>query len=174
MIFSSKNLLAAAAVALAPLAASAATINSGDTVDILAEDVYEYDTDFMVNAAGDTLTFTFENNGAADAVLTFFGITVEQSAAAFSDGVDVMFGPYTTSFDEGVTGGDSTTFQIAAMSSATLTITFGDVVDVGPTGGNANIDFSVAAAVVPLPAAGLLLLTALGGVAAMRRRKTAA
>ena len=37
----------------------------------------------------------------------------------------------------------------------------------------AGFDVEVAAAVVPVPAAGFLLLGALGGIAALRRRKTA-
>ncbi|MEO6300026.1 MAG: VPLPA-CTERM sorting domain-containing protein, partial [Paracoccaceae bacterium] len=64
----------------------------------------------------------------------------------------------------------------AANSSDTLHIAFGNPADryVG-TSGFANFSLQLVAfpvSPVPLPAGGLLLLGALGGVAALRRRKS--
>ncbi len=173
MLSKLKYTAAAAALALTPFAVSAATVvNDGGTYDVLA-DSYEFQESYDVGESGDTLTFTFENTSGADAAVTFFGVTVQQNTAVFDDGVSVDFGTYSETFDEGDSGGDNTTFTIAAGDSATLTIMFGDVVDTGPTGGSTDIDFTVEAAVVPVPAAGLLLLSALGGAVALRRRKNA-
>ena len=130
----------------------------------------------MAGEAGDTLTFSFENTSTSTAAVTFFGWSVQQNLAAFTDGVQLSFDSYMDSVGEGVSGGDNTNFLVAAGDTATLTITYGAVYDLttDDDGSFANIDFTVRAAVVPIPAAGLLLLTALGGVAVMRRRKTAA
>lgn len=180
MISKFKYMAAAAALAIAPLAASAATITPADSggaaFDLLA-DTYSFQEQFAVGDTGDTLTFDFENTSGSTAAVTLFGWTVEQNAAAFTGGVDISFGTYVASADQGVSTGGNAQFFVGAGDTVTLTLTYGDVFDTfGSTHPDdlADIDFTVQAAIVPVPAAGLLLLTALGGAFAMRRRKTAA
>lgn len=175
MISKLKYFAAAAALAIAPVAGSAATeLFGGESVDVLA-DSYFFDGTYDVGDLGDTLTFTFTNSSSQTAAITLFGTTVLQSSAEFTDGVEIDFGPLSYDVAQGDGMITSDTFTIAANSSAMLTIQFGTVVDAGiAPGGQADIDFTVEAALVPVPAAGLLLLTALGGAFAMRRRKTAA
>jgi hypothetical protein len=172
-----RRLTLAGLLAAAPLAATAATVelNDGDSVDLLS-DSYFFDGQFGIGDAGDTLTFTFTNNSTSSAALTLFGGTVQQTSAAFTGGVDLDFG---TLVNLDLDQGEDLSFEydnlvVGAGSSVTLTITFGNVIDTGRReGGVADIDFSVEAALVPVPAAGLLLLTALGGLAVSRRRKAA-
>jgi hypothetical protein len=167
---------AAAALALTPVVASAATITPADTgtnYDLLAES-YDFDENFGLGTTGATLTYSFTNNSATTAAVTFFGVSVNQNSAEFTDGVSVDFHTFSADYAQGETTGENATFNVASGATATLTIQFGDVVDNAVTGGTANIDFTVEAALVPVPAAGLLLLTALGGIAVMRRRKAAA
>ena len=175
MISGLKYIAAAAAFAFAPLAASAATeLVGGESVDILA-DSYFFDGTYDVGDTGETLTFTFTNSSASTAAVTIFGTTVLQNTAAFTDGVDIDFGPLSYDIAEGDSMISEDSFIIAAGASVILTVQFGDVIDAGiAPGGQADIDFTVEAALVPVPAAGLLLLTALGGMAWTRRRKSAA
>jgi len=176
MLNTLKLTTAAAALAMVPVMGSAATVvPGGGPYDVLA-DSYDFNTDLGVGSAGQTLSFDFFNGSGSTAAVTFFGYSVLQQAAFFTGGVQFDFGGmFTSSVAESAQGGfDATSFLLGAGQSATLTVTYGDVVDRGPSGGTADIDFTVEAAVVPVPAAGLLLLTALGGAAALRRRKAAA
>ena len=59
------------------------------------------------------------------------------------------------------------TFSIANGDSFTIRVRADDVVGVS------DIDYTVEAVAIPIPAAGFLLLAGLGGLAAVRRRKTA-
>ena len=180
MVTKFKYMAAAAALALTPVVANAATVldttdSGGPALDLLA-DSYSFDENFHVGDLGGTLTFSFENTSASTAAVTFFGWSVEQNLAAFTDGVELTFGTYTASVAEGVSTGSNTNFLVGAGQTVTLTIEYGAVFDLPPefVDDSANIDFTVQAAIVPVPAAGLLLLTALGGAFAMRRRKAAA
>ncbi|MBP1805975.1 VPLPA-CTERM sorting domain-containing protein [Rubellimicrobium aerolatum] len=165
----------AAALAAAPLTASATTfVTPGGSYDLLADD-YFFNGDFDIGDAGTTYTFSFFNS-STNPVQAFFGATVLQVSAAFSDGVTFTFGslgPVTV--PEGDTDGAETTLIVAAGESIDLLVEWGTVIDDGLLngGGTADIDFAVEAAVIPVPAAGLLLISALGGLAALRRRKSA-
>ena len=83
--------------------------------------------------------------------------------------MDVWFNNNPTSFYE-VTSGSinfGEQFTLEAGGFATFDIAYG-----APFGDGATIDFDVFATPVPLPAAGWLLLGGLGGLYAMRRRKS--
>lgn len=166
--------LMALAVALLPGVASATTVVvDGGSYDIFADD-YRFNDVFLVGDAADVLTFTFVNYSTTAAALTVFGATVQQLTAAFTDGVDISFGTFSTFIAQGVTDGFETTILLAANSSTDLVLDFGAVVEKGAEGGSADIDFALEAAAVPVPAAGLMLLGALGGLGVLRRRKSRA
>ena len=166
----------AAAMMVAPLAASAATVVApGGSYDLLA-DAYTFDGNFNIGTPGNSYTFSFTNTAASAAALTIVGVDVRQVTAAFTDGVKLMAGPLSFLFDEDETGGDEGTFKVAAGETIDLVLSFGKVVDAGIMNGKgqAQVGFDIEAAVVPAPAAGLLLLTAIGGLGLARRRKVAA
>ena len=164
----------AAAMMMAPLAASAATVVPGGSYDLLADD-YTFDQKLNVGAAGQTYTFSFTNTSDKLAALTVAGVNVRQATAKFTGGVQFMAGPLSFGFAEDETGGREGTFKVAAGQSIDVVLSFGDVIDSGikNSKGKAQVGFDIEAAVVPVPAAGLLLLTALGGLGFARRRKSA-
>ncbi len=169
-----KALGVAAVIAMTPMAASAVTIAPGDTVDVLGG-FYEFEEDIAIGTPGATKSFTFENSSSSVVAVTLFQGTILQLSAAFENGVDIMFGSYYASIAQGMAGFFGGSINIAPGASEVLSITFGKVLDTGEQGqGKANIDFAVEASVVPLPAAGFLLIGAIGGLAALRRRKTTA
>jgi len=165
----------AAAMVVAPLAASAATVVPGGSYDLLA-DAYTFDGNFDIGASGDVYTFSFTNTSSKGAAVTLVGFDVRQTTAAFTGGASLQAGPLTFAFDQDDTNGaESGTFKVASGDTIDLVLTFGDVVDAGIMNGKgqAQVGFDIEAAVVPVPAAGLLLLTAIGGLGLARRRKTA-
>ena len=172
----------AALLATAPALASAATLNpannivDGGTYDIFA-DSYFYGAQFALNEAASTITFTFTNNSSTAAALVLTGVSVLQATAQFTGGVAFDFDH--TPGAELVVGPGQTTatnFQttLAANSMTTFTVNYGTVKDTGPKGGSTGIQFAIEASAVPVPAAGLMLLGGLGGLAALRRRRKAA
>ncbi|WP_176559560.1 VPLPA-CTERM sorting domain-containing protein [Rubellimicrobium roseum] len=166
----------AAAMALVPAVASATTtLAPGGSYDLLADDFF-FDGQFNIGDAGNTYTIAFTNSSDKFAAISILGATVQQLSAAFTDGVTFTFGSLDpVKIAQDVSSGFETSLTVAAGETVNLSVQFGQVVDTGVRkGGVADIDFAVEAAVVPVPAAGLLLLTAMGGLAAMRRRKTVA
>ncbi|MFN3937738.1 MAG: VPLPA-CTERM sorting domain-containing protein [Gemmobacter sp.] len=167
---------AVAAVSLAAGSASAVTLDpasnifDGGTYDIAAGPFYHGTTFSGTDVAG-SYEFTFENNSAVSKVLAVSIGTVIQGFVNLNGVTAEWVNAGTSAFvpaSSFATDMFKISSTIAAGASDILRITHGN-----PTGtGKANIDL-VVAAIIPLPAGGLLLLTALGGVALLRRRKTA-
>lgn len=173
-----KSILLAGAVALAPFAASAVTLDPANTlVDGVTYDVYSmpefgFGATFATSDGAGTYTFTFENNTSDSVALTTTIATILQTKMSLFSGTGASI-----AFDDGSTGlsaapGDfmSGMFMttIGAMDSVSLVVAYGDPI------GNPDIDLKVfaEAVAIPLPAGALLLGTALGGLGLARRRKS--
>lgn len=172
-------LAAAAATSLLTMvgASQAATFNPTNSIvpdgtyDILAGP-YAFGVFFEAADAATVYTFNFFNSSATTATIGVTMGTVLQAFSGFAGGLTAAWGNGETfSVGEGTT----TTFQIdtvlAPSAADTLTLTFGDPHGLGNPGLQVNV---AAVSAVPLPAGGLLLLGALGAIAALRRRKLAA
>lgn len=157
-------------------AANAAVINPGETVDLFPEGNYSYNLgpvdsdnpDTVDSVSAGTLDFAFTNNLDTPAALTVLVSTIKQLVGVygFLGGVSVAFGGSAVDVPEGAFEAFSLDTTIEAGATETLTFTHG-----ASFGKGADIDFTVTAAPVPVPAAGLLLVGGLGALVAVRRRK---
>lgn len=175
MINKLKALAVAAIVAVTPFAASAATVSPTATIadtgiyDI-ADGPFFWGIDLVDNDVADSVSFTFENNGAIDQAIGLAEGTLLQISGAL-DFLTVSWAGGETHTMNAIQSAVTTvmTFDvksvIGASSSDVLTISWGAV-----DGQFANIDIIVSA--VPLPAGGLLLIGALGALGVARRRKS--
>jgi opacity protein-like surface antigen len=160
-----KKILATAALAaLLPLAANAATmLNAGQLVLDGAQVSPGFSSvsfDFEVNEPLRIRQVSFTINGfsAADVEAIHFGLDVANNAATATGGPLVFAGEKVVNYNASFAAGDM--FSIVFDESAML----GEIADV---------DFAFRTTEVPIPAAGLLLATALvGGGFAARRKKT--
>lgn len=184
------NILSAAVLAaVMPFAASAATVssagvmtvNGADTgvladylagnneIDIIAGGSFQ--ARFFEDDVAGVLNFELWNtSGVAQRVAVIDGnIDQNPGSYGFFGGVDIWFNGANSSF--GVV--DEINLDYSAIVDANDYVLFS--IDYGdPQSNSLNlgsfIDFTVQSSAVPLPAAGFLLLGALGGLAAVRRK----
>ena len=180
--FLKQTTLAAVVATLLPMAASATTLNPGDTVDMVGS--YDFSQTFGGSDVAGVYTFTFWNYNAVNSNIAITDATIQAKNLAFGNfltgfpGVSFKWATDTVAFlsNVGTASIAGASHTILANSSEVLTITFGDpTVRQGRTAsskGTLTLSISADPAPVPLPAGGLLLLGALGGIAALRRRKT--
>ncbi|MBL4808066.1 MAG: VPLPA-CTERM sorting domain-containing protein [Rhodobacteraceae bacterium] len=164
-----RTVMLGGALALAPIAASAATlIEDGNTYTIGYTEA-EFIGDVEASGGAGSFTVTFEADVdpvTANAAATIGNINLAQfsdlTISWLDDSMNVLSSAAIT-----VGSTDLSTVFTAPNLTQVLQITWSDSTDIG------NFDIEVAAT-VPLPAGGLLLLTALGGGAALRRKKKSA
>lgn len=172
MINKLKMLGAAAAVVLAPVAASAATVTmTADGGPYSLDDsniVYRFNTDSFGAADDAGAAFSFEFSTSLALQATDYTITVNETGD-FSDLViawstdDILGNADDIALPLGI--GISGT-QLVPGTSYHLLTSYSGVSNGG------NIDYRVSA--VPVPAAGFLLIGALGALGVARRRKQVA
>ena len=161
----------------------AATLNGsnelvdGGTYDINAK-AYFFGVEFELIDGAQDYVFNFTNFTSTASTVGVSVATVLQSSAKFLNGMTASWTNGETFFvSEGLTTAFTIETLLAAGGADTLTLSFGDTVDqplVPGTDGEAGLQMTVyGVSAVPVPAAGFLLLGALGGIAALRRRKTA-
>jgi hypothetical protein len=176
---------AAAAVALtlstAGAQATPVAYASGST-DVMVTAPVAADRGIVANAYGASDGKFYSLSLGGSAVFTFLPAVAFRSPGAVVEVTNGKRESYLESMDlYGVLGGFATYIGSVTNAAATTIFTFAGkfdslkVVDTSPGGtGRDGFDIdsiSVTPATIPLPAGGLLLLGALGGVAALRRRK---
>ena len=159
-----------ALAAMAP-AAMAATIAPGP-VSIAADNDYDYQGTFNTNSGARTLTFDLT---ALNDLVLESGVSTLEFTGRFAnlsvtlDGVDA-----TLVYDDRLARAysfDTTAFM--AGDAKALVLSWDDVTRArNNRSGVAQINLQMTTATVPLPAGGLLLIGALAGLAALRRRKS--
>lgn len=150
--------------------------NTSANIDVLAGASY---TEFFTAAdSAGNLCFNFKNSSALDAAVAFTVATVNQGLElwGFTGGVQILseqLGGELWNVSQGINATTTFSFMMAAGSTQYFDWTYGTPYVAGEGLQGPFINFSVKATPVPVPAAGLLLLAALGGIAALRRRQTA-
>ena len=180
----SKRVLAVAisVVFLIPFGVGASTVNpSSDIADGGSYDMlgtHFYAEAFTRADGGGTREFTFNNLDGTAQNLLLSTATINALSTMFLGGVTFEWLESGLSLFVGQSQkhfSGSLDTMIAANSFDTLRITFGDPRRrIGSAdGGTAHfsVEFDAVPSTVPLPAGGLLLIGALGGLAALRRRR---
>lgn len=175
-----RALAAVVALSLMPVMSNAATIaiSDGDLIDpIDVSTTYTFEEQLTGNTGAISRMFTFVAD-PADTPLPVFAVnltltgrgTVVGAFMSWFDGANTIFATFEDVVLNGSTVGVGAAFTTLFTSPDALTqkLTLGwDSF----TGNSIQVSTQVSA--VPLPAGGLLLLTALGGLAAARRRRKA-
>ncbi len=148
--------------------------NNSSNIDVLAG--ASFNSTFANGDAAGNLCFNFTNTSATSAVVTLAVATVNQfeNLWGFIGGVQLYSEQSTPTLlwtvAQGVFDTEAFSFLMAAGSTIFFDWSYGQAYAAG--GALPQINFSVVASPVPLPAGGLLLIAALGGLAALRRRKS--
>jgi hypothetical protein len=144
-------------------------------IDVL--DGAAFNATFADGDAGGNLCFSFINTSSTAAVVTLAVATVNQFGDlwGFLGGVQLVSEQAGSLWTvaEGVFDTEFFTFNIAANDILYFDWTYGEAY-ASSEFSLPQINFTVSASPVPLPAGGLLLIGALGGLAVLRRRKTLA
>ena len=159
--------------AVASTLSPANTIVNGGSYDMVG--AYFFGETFATADVAGTRSFTFSNFDAISQNLELTVATVSALSEKFTGGVTFTWlgSGLSLAVGEAITNfSGSLDNLIAAGASDTLVVAFGDPAIRARRGGLANFTVSLDASPVPLPAGGLLLLGALGGLTALRRRKT--
>ena len=152
--------------------------NTKGTIDVNAG--ASFNADFVNADNAGNFCFNMKNSSLTTAVVTLAVATVNQGTAAnfgwgFVGGVKLVSAQLGTlwTVQQGAFASNSFKFQLAAGQEIFFDWIYGNPYT---TAGLATpkINFAVFAVPVPIPAAGFLLIAALGGLAALRRRKSVA
>lgn len=162
-----KAAIIAVAMLLTPAVANAVTVvNSGGSYDITSDNLF-------VGVAS-------ANGGAGSHTVSFFSPTDPvhgKANASVTPRVGGLFQNLTMSWVDAATNTIlATTAVTSGVTNLTSTFTAPSLSQnlvFSWTGSTANVGFDFDVSAVPVPAAGLLLLTALGGLGIARRRKAA-
>ncbi|MGI9395412.1 MAG: VPLPA-CTERM sorting domain-containing protein [Boseongicola sp.] len=158
-------LTAAALAVVMPLAASAATLvmTDGGSYGLSEADLFTYNADLNDSYDNGVVSFDFTNDlgGAVELLAT---TTVNANGGGSDPDATGGFG------DEAVDLADGSfnmfSIDLANLASTTFFVRLGDVTE--PYNLDVQVRYITA---VPVPAAGFLLIGALGGLVGLRRRK---
>ena len=165
-----KALIAAAAIAAAPMAASASVVIFDDEATALgAGETFEASFAFIADGMGGDFrhTFNLSEEGTGEALVTINAITLGQFEGLVAQWLNAADDSViaTVDLDSITTTTLSTTFEDPNSLSQVLQILWTDSVK------GAGFDGSVTVSTVPVPAGLLLMGTALAGLGMTRRKK---
>lgn len=183
-----KNLLLGTALAVAvPFSASAVTITTdllasddvtetyglGQGVNLVSDSPFDLDIDLVDGDEAGSIEFDFFNDLTRMAVLLGQGTTLSFTGESDS-GIMISLGGDVLSYEPGEDAIWNISSMIAVGATEKLTISWGDIscsFTCDEDDENVDVSGQIDVTAVPLPASALLMLGALGGLAAVRRKK---